>query len=283
MAREEIESVKKIIKYNPYREYVGAWSPKKIQLKFREIYDNPFRPLYYVHIGGLSTDMVCDAVWNEMSYNPLRFGLNNPFTTNDIASIKAFCAQYRKIENKTDTMSKIATELWFFLHFIKKSNPEFVLNEKINGESILIRCNGSKKPNDGYKALACLVHTIHLIASQNLQDYKIKKFREQINDVTLSRHPDLERPYYYFNFIRNKRLSERKNSLLIQINQKIEDISDINIRIQTLNEYDPPVDITKEQILLSQQQSQLQRLEERYAVVNQQYNRMIAMQNTKQM
>ena len=112
---------------------------------------------------------------DEMSYNPMRFGTQNPFTTNDMAAIRFFCNLHRKPDK--DIMSKIASELWFFLRFIEKSNPEFMKDEKINSESILIRCNGNKKANDGYKALACLVHAIHLIASQNLQDYRIKKYR----------------------------------------------------------------------------------------------------------
>lgn len=283
MESKQIDSVRKIIKYNPYRQYVGAWSPKQIQSKFREIYDNPFRPLSFIHVGGLSAEMVCEAIWNEMSYNPLRFGTQNPFTTNDIASIQSFCATYKKDVKTTDIMSKIATELWFFLHFINKSNPEFMENGKISSANILIRCNNEKKPNDGYKTLACLVHTIHAIASQNLQDYKIVKFREQINDVAISRHPNLQRSRRYPNYIRNQKLVDTKNALYAEILRTTADISDTDSMIKTLNEYEPPVDTTKQQNLLSQQQLYLQKLDQEYIIIKRKYDEMITIQNTNEM
>ena len=283
MESKQIDSVRKIIKYNPYRQYVGAWSPKQIQSKFREIYDNPFRPLSFIHVGWLSAEMVCDAIWNEMSYNPLRFGTQNPFTTNDVASIQTFCKTYKTDDPDSDIMSKIATELWFFLHFINKYNPEFIKNGKIKGESILIQKDRNNNPNSGYRALASLVHAMHAIASQNLQDYKIVKFREQINDVAISRHPNLQRSRRYPNYIRNQKLVDTKNALYAEILRTTADISDTDSMIKTLNEYEPPVDTTKQQNLLSQQQLYLQKLDQEYTIIKQKYDEMITMQNTNEM
>ena len=282
LENKKIDSVRKIIKYNPYRRYVGIWSPNQIQLKFSEIRDNPFRPLFPVYIGGLSADMVCDAVWNEMSYNPLHFGTQSPFTKNDVASIQSFCKTYKTNEPESDIMSKIATELWFFLHFINKSNPEFIENGKIKGENILIQLDRDQKPNSGYRALACLVHTMHAIATQNLRDYNKREFREQINTVVISRHPNLQRSRRYPNYTSNQKLADHKNDLYAQIMRTAEEIANTDSMIQTLSEYEPPVDTTEQQNLLSRQQAYLQKLDELYAPVQQLYDEMIAAQNTKE-
>jgi hypothetical protein len=227
--------------------------------------------------------MVCDAVWNEMSYNPLHFGTQSPFTKNDIASIRAFCKTYKTDDPNSDIMSRIATELYFFLHFINESNPEFMENEKIKGGSILIQLDRNQKPNCGYRALACLVHTIHAIATQNLRDYNKREFREQINDVAISRHPNLQRSRRYPNYIRNQKLVDTKNALYAEILRTTADISDTDSMIKTLNEYEPPVDTTREQNLLSQQQLYLQKLDQEYTIIEQKYDEMITMQNTNEM
>lgn len=280
MLKDKINEIQQIIKYDPYREYVGEWSPKKIQTTYRKIYENPFRPWVFVSVGGLSIKMVIDAIWNEMSYNPLRFGTQNPFAKNDIQSVRQFCKKYDDHNPETkDIMSNIAHKLSSFLYFIGKSNPEFNTNEKIDGSSILIKCNYNRKPNDGYIALSCLVGAIHLIASQNLKDYKIKAFRKQINEIAMSRHPNLQRSRQYLNFINMARIGEKKDSLYDNIMKKTNEISETQARIQTLNDYDPPVDTSDEYRQLARQQSELQSLEEQYENVKIKYDKMVVQQN----
>ena len=273
--------IHQIIKYDPYREYVGEWSPKKIQNKYREIYENPFRPWAFVSTGRLSSDAIIDAIWNEMSYNPLRFGETSPFIGTDIKAIKKFCKKYKKIDENggQDVMAKIAYKLSSFVYFIGKSNPEFYSTGAVRGDCVLIKCDFNRRPGDGYKALACLVNIIHLIASQNLQDYKIKAYRKKINDVATTRHPDLQRNRKYFNFAGAARIAKDQESLSREIMQKTSEISDTEMRIKTLSEYEPPADTSTERKLLAQQQSELQTLSERFECAKNQYDRMLFEQN----
>lgn len=279
--KDKKTDIHQIIKYDPYREYVGEWSPKKIQNKYHEIYEHPFRPWSFVSIGRLSSDVIIDAIWNEMSYNQLRFGETNLFNGTDIKAIKKFCKKYNKTDENgnRDITAKIAYKLSSFMYFIGKSNPEFYSTGAVRDDRILIKCDYNRKPSEGYKALACLVNIIHLIASQNLQDYKIKAYRKKINEVASTRHPNLQRNRKYFNFVGATRIANDKESLAREIMQKTTEISDTEMRIKTLSEYEPPVDTSNERKLLSQQQSEFQILSEKFEYVKNQYDRMFSEQN----
>ena len=277
--KKETDAIRTIIKYNPRREYFGEWTPSKLYSVFNSIRQDPFRPLSFVSLGGLSAGMICDALWNEMSYNPLRFGETNPFETNDISAIRKFHKKYETSD--TDTMSKTATELRHFLYFIGQSNPEFYKLGRISGNSILIKCDYNKNSNDGYKALSCLAHAVHYIASQNLQDYKNKTFRQKIVEIATARHPNLQRPWQYLNFVALDRILAHKDYLYSEIMKTTNDILDTTTRIKTLGEYDPPADTSDERALLLRQTADLQNLEEQYAATKQQYNRMITLQKTR--
>ena len=279
LTKQEENSVREIIKYRPYREYVGKWTPKQIQTKFREVYNNPFRPWAFVSIGVLSIDMVCDAIWKEMSYNPVRFGDKNPFESNDIECVKRFCYAHQKIPGTdNDIMTDVASQLRYFLYFIGKSNPEFNESGKINGTSILINCDCNRKPDVGYKALSCLVRAIHCISTQNLHDYKSKAFRESIIETVKQRHPDLQRPKKYYNYVVTNKLATQKDSLYAQIIEKTNELSGTNARIKNLNEYDPPADTSMERALLSRQRKELDTLYEQYEQIKMRYEQMISPQ-----
>lgn len=270
--------IQKIIKYNPYREYFGEWTPAVLYSTFHKIHSNPFNPLVSMLTGKLSQDTICDALWQEMSYNPIRFGTENLFEFDGVSSLQKFYKANQK--SKTEVMQRIALELRDFLYFIDKSNPEFTKNNEISGTSILIKCNHNRRANNGYKALACLVRCVHLIDSQNLKDYRIKTFRKKIQEVVISRHQNLERSNKYLNIVKTERMKKQTDVLYNAIIEKNNEIISTSVRIKTLNEYDPPVDTYTERRLLSRQNQELQNLEEKYAMAKNQYEQMIMEQNT---
>lgn len=276
---DKIDSVRMIIKYNPYREYFGSWTPRRLQKTFREIYKDPFRPLVYMGIGQLSIDVICDALWAEMSYNPTRFGSTNPFVFDGVKSIKSFCKKYKNSKApEDDVLQKIIRELEYFLYFIGKSNPEFNTTGKIKTEQILINCDRNRKSGYGYKALACLTRCIHLIATQNLNDYRNKKFRKSIQEVSVARHPNMKRSNKYVNIIKIETTKKEADDLFNAITKKNSEIIDTETRIKNMNEYDPPVDTSLEDSELSYKAQELQELEERYARTKAQHDNMLAYQ-----
>lgn len=269
------DKVHNIIKYDPCREYFGPWSPRQLQTIFRKIYKNPFRPLAFIDTGHLSVEIICDTLWNEMSYNPGRFGYKNPFENKDVLSIKYFIQNHIHDANQDDIMPKIARKLDYFLYIIGKSNPEFIKFGKIYGFSILIDCDRYRKSGYGYRALAALGACIHFIASQNIDDYRLRKYHDQIHQIATTRHPNLQRSNKHVNFVQIEKLKKQKAHAYAAIADKTSEIFDTESRIEILNGYEPPVDTSYDQILLSQQESELQVLEKEYATIKNMYDQQI--------
>ena len=272
------DKVHNILKYDPNRTYFGPWSPKRLHTVYREIYNNPCRPLVFMETGKLSTEIICDTLWNEMSYNPLRFGVQNPFEINGIPNIKEFIAKY-KTNGKADViMQQVAADLDYFLYSIGKVNPEFRQFGEIFNYTVLINVDRHRKSGDGYKALARLSDSIHDIASQNIKDYKIKKYREQICKIALARHPNLKRSNNQLIFVQIEKTKQQVDCLYNEIINKNNEISSINSRIETFNEYEPPLVTSREHTLLEQQKQELQTLEEQYSFAKNKYDELIAKQ-----
>lgn len=271
-----------IIKYNPYREYFGPWSPKYIQDTFQETHKDPFRPLHSIHIGTLSVNTIFDTLWDEMSYNPVRFGETSPFEYDNCFGILHFCTKHKRANGDNDVMHNIAHELMEFSKNVNRVYREFYEIGELKDNYITIRCDANRRPNDEYKMLACLVHCVHLIASQNLQDYKTKQFRDKIQAVVIQRHPALIRSRRYHNFSALDRIATQSDKIYKEIEQTNNDIMDINIRIKTLNEYDPPADTTHEIMELSKKEQELEQLENQYAKIKQYQSKIVSQQTTNE-
>ena len=275
----KIDQIHDIIKYDPNRNYFGPWSPTQLHNTYRSIYLDPFRPLKFIETGRLSAEIICDTLWNEMSYNPLRFGEQNPFGINDIPNIKDFCRTHVNTKDLNEINTKMASELSHFLYFIGKTNPEFRRLGEICGCSILIDCDRHRKTGYGYKALACLSSCIHYIATQNINDYKIKKYREQIQRIAVVRHPKMKRPTAYLNFVEIDKAEHQKDYLYNAITEKNNEIFETTSLIKTFEEYEPPVDSSHEKNLLSHQKQELQALEQQYVFAKNKYDKLIAHKN----
>lgn len=270
-----------IIKYNPAREYIGEWTPNNLYNRYNRSRKDPTRPVMFVQTGRLSATMACDAIWNEMLYNPVRFGDKNPFEFDGQTSIVKFCEKYPSFDDKnSNVLFNISYKLRGFLYFIGESNPEFYAKNEINDYSILITCDDNRKANDGYRALACLVRCVRLVAQQNMKDYRNKRYREQMQQTIKQRHPNLTRLNQHLNFVEIDRIKQQKEDLREQIHNKNNEIYDTSIRIKTLNEYDPPVDSSNERNLLKQQTADLQKLEEKYEYMKKRFDYMISPQKT---
>ena len=62
------KQVQEIISYNPNRMYFGNWSENVLNNVQQQALRNTKPQKFY--IGDLTNDIICNALWYEMSYNP---------------------------------------------------------------------------------------------------------------------------------------------------------------------------------------------------------------------
>ena len=87
--------IKKILAYNIRRAYIGRLTAENLGNAFALIkrsrdWDNPVSQCNLA-VGNINGDVICNALWYEMSYNPGRFGDVSPFVFNGRNSIYRFC------------------------------------------------------------------------------------------------------------------------------------------------------------------------------------------------
>lgn len=260
--------VRSIIKYNTSRKYFGNWSPKQLHNLYQDCCKSEENISYDLETGIISVNDICDTLWTEMSYNPLRFGDKSPFVFNNSNSIKDFCANYKFtiLDNSANTtLAKIKSELKQFLTLTKKYDPSFEQTGVISTTCTKIKLDEySFHPNIEYKILAHLVACIHVVCRQNLHDYyKSVKHRFAINQTCLKRHPDFERKIKNPCFSKIESLTAIKDALLKQISYKNSEILNTQMCIEDLSEYENPVDTSREQEILKQHNIDLQCLDSR--------------------
>ena len=263
--------VKEVIKYNTNLMYFGNWTPRGLS----ECYHTCERVIF--PIGTLSVDEICDAIWNEMSYNSLRFGTKSPFEFNGKNSIEQFVNTPIGADNKAcEILSYINSCLTDFLRLAEEIDPSFKTTNKLKDNTVVItfssnfnQNDGKPVPNNAYIMLADLRNCISKIASQNIRDFKKKSYQQHITNTVLARHANLKRPQKIPNFAKfqkaiDAQLQERtnyKSKLESAIWDKNQEILNTQSRIATLQEFENPGDITVENTRLENQNADLERLE----------------------
>lgn len=252
--KNDNKKIREIIKYNANRNYFGTWTPKSLHAAYRYAHEYPLDYEASFMVAHMSQAYICDIIWNEMSYNPVRFGAISPFYFDEQPNIKMFCKTHQS--DKESIWGEISRNLQSFTAFIE--------NGIIQNGYIVIRCDeNTGKTNSGYRALARLTRIIHDICIQNLADFnKSKSYREKIIQVVQKRHPNLARSTNNINFAQIDRVNYKRQQIQYAIVQKNAEINDISMRIKTLSEYDPPVDVHNEEELLEQKYQELQQLDE---------------------
>lgn len=197
--------VKEIIKYTASRRYFSTWSPEELNQAYLE--GSKKFP-----VGTLSINDICDSLWNEMSYNPKRFGTQSPFEFNGKNSLKDFIEkEIDENDENFEILSALQGLLYHFSDLMSKYDGFFEINGYSTPEIFEISAtvpnisNSLPVPNKNYKMLDYLRRSIKKIALQNMKDFKYSQYRQQIIEVALSRHPDLNRPRKIENFAEKQR------------------------------------------------------------------------------
>ena len=176
-----------ILKYNVSRSCIGALVPDELSAAYNNAHthmDESF-PLRVGDINGLK---ICDAIWHQMSYNPVRFGTVSPFKFDGRNNIYRFCRGHVAPGASADAAT-------VFGHLRQKLSVYMMLNgggrwrDDIDAHNgyVYISSYGSM-----YAVLAKLRDCIKIVARQNVSDFKDKsgKYRAAIIDAVLARQPN---------------------------------------------------------------------------------------------
>lgn len=193
--------IKTILKYNPKRQYIGRMTAYDLhdayhQLKRSYDWDNPLEYVN-VNIGNIDGNAICDALWYEMSYNPVRFGANSPFVFGDRNNIFKFCKNYTpEMDDVNSLLYKIRYNLIDFMSLNADEHNSWRDKVYTQNGIIPIGLTPNGYADAAYKMLADLRASIKLIAQQNIADFSKKRgpYRVEIINTVQSRHPNGVRP-----------------------------------------------------------------------------------------
>lgn len=261
-SKKTTDQVENIIKYDTTRKYFGVWTIRA----FNKTYVSK-DPVSF-NIGMLSVDVICDALWKEMSYNPKRFGYVSPFKFNGQNSIYLFITKEIDQKNHAFTvLSKIQTYLSYFWNLALKYDETFAQKNHFKSAYIQIaniqnkRLGGKPIPGKNYKMLRYLRYCISEIALQNVNDFKQEPYRSEIIKTVRSKNPELFHNKNEDNSNLQK-LLEEKSRLENDIRDKNSEIMDTESRINTLNnEFENPGDTSADMARLYTQNEDLRKLE----------------------
>lgn len=277
MDNKQIES---IIKYNTKRQYFGKWTSAEIHSILSALKQGKTISTT-VTTGKITMKNICETLWNEMSYNPVRFGIENPFITNETIDIEQCNLRYKPENNPNYSfMLSLKAELEHCINLLTTYDSSFRNTETTHSNIMYINMENeySNTTNIEYRILSSLAKCIHLICSINYQDFKSSEnHHKDITQIVTQRHPNLLRPLNRTIFVtipdNIKNNSHKKIVELQKAEQKLNNaitaiqnnIRDIEMKIDSIMDYDFPGDSSTEKQKLTQEQKKLSQLEQALA------------------
>ena len=243
MDKREINVMRSILRYDVNRAYMGDLTGAELNGAFEifvrsQDWDKPIVSAP-VHTGFIDGPMICRAVWNEMSYNPKRFGTVSPFLHNGKENICYFCDKKNELPKDTpgyDTVVKVREKMISFLNNNSRESGQWYTIVDSNKGNVVVRfvsgCSDRK-----YKMLAALRDMIHIVASQNLKDLDRAAYRKEMKPIIDARHPNgiraKKEPYFADKILaaekrkreeeqaRQERLDDAEDSAMITADSRI--------------------------------------------------------------
>lgn len=174
------ECVNDIIKYNVNRQYFGNWTPNMLSAAHQASLDTGTVKKFT--ITPLDNDTICNVLWYEMSYNPVRFGSNSPFKVDGLNDIMLFDTEMTRWGD-TYYVTKFKKNIGYFKQLVNTDFKDFKQTGVLPKEMYIF---GSHYPD--YFVLTDLRVALHAIASQNIEDFKRKKYATEIIQAVKERH-----------------------------------------------------------------------------------------------
>ena len=192
--KQKIFAKREIVKYSAQRAYIGKLTGAGLsgaygQFKHTQDWDKPITAANVV-VGHIDGDVICRALWYEMSYNPARFGKVSPFTYKGREDIYHFC-RVGVPENFPgyEIIEKIRHKMIGFMDLNGKSRGQWT--DVIDAKSGVVRIHLVEGHSDDmYKVLSLFREMVRIITNQNLEDFKRKNYRTQMLTVIDKRHPN---------------------------------------------------------------------------------------------
>lgn len=192
--RAKIFSKREVIKYDAKRAYFGNMTGAGLADAYSQFvhtrdWDKPIVRAT-VRVGKIDGGVICRALWNEMSYNPARFGKVSPFLHNGTENIYHFCRNgVSESFPGFQIIEKIRHKMIDFMMLNGRQIGKW--NDVINDQNGIVTINFvDGHSDDNYKVLTMLREMIRIVISQNLQDFNRKSYRSQMLNVIASRHPN---------------------------------------------------------------------------------------------
>lgn len=187
------KQLKQIIYYDAERLYYGNWKAKTLDQMYHitEASDQP-EPMS-MYVGDLTNDIICNTLWYEMSYNPLRFGNVSPFKTlvDDKNDIVYFNTTYRKkLQQQTRQFlpNNIMDLTWNISNFVSCLHKTELYDDFVKTGKLPTHFD-IYGPNHNFYLLSSLRKAIHAITKQNWEDLKDPLYKQQIITTVQHRHP----------------------------------------------------------------------------------------------
>ena len=192
--KEKIFSKREAVKYSASRAYFGKLTGANLssafaQFKHTQDWDRPITSAN-VTIGKIDGDVICHALWHEMSYNPARFGKVSPFRLERHDAIYRFCdTPVSQDVPAFEIIEKIRHKLIGFMTINGRNSGKWIDVIPTTNDKVTIHLVDGHS-DDNYKSLALLQEMIRIIAHQNLQDFNKKNYRNQMLNIIAKRHPN---------------------------------------------------------------------------------------------
>lgn len=178
MSKLTDKQIENILKYNTGKAYFGDFTARSLsnsvgRIKTSWQWDKPIE-FININIGHIDGDVICNALWREMSYNPVRFGTVSPFRFKGKNSLYHFCNSsnnHALTPENMEIFSKIRYHLTCFMTL--NAHPNGAWNDTIIGQILTIRLENGHS-NCEYKMLAHLRDCIKIITTQNINDFNNK-------------------------------------------------------------------------------------------------------------
>lgn len=193
MNKKKENSILRILRYDGARKYFGEMTGHELNMAYKifkhtQDWEKPVVNAR-VRVGRIDSSIICNALWHEMSYNPVRFGNISPFLNRGDA-IYRFCD--KELPTTTpgyNVLVRVQKNLRDFMALNHDSNNGWndVISPK-DGYVVVKFVNDHS--DDNYKMLATLRATMRIITEQNEQDFARPEYRGEMLRVILARHPN---------------------------------------------------------------------------------------------
>jgi hypothetical protein len=181
----KMQETSKYIDFLKFRQdcpYFGMATRGTLNAMYKELrkskeLDNSFE-YRDVFVGKITEKDICQTLAKLMSYNPLRWGMENPF----LFGLGAF---YTRPGNSVGQLAEVNRHIGNFL-YANNWSDDIVAN---NG-CVRIGLTQGGHANAAYNTLAALFHAARVIADQNVADFKDKKYQSSIVECLHRIHPN---------------------------------------------------------------------------------------------